>query len=87
MAASWLFRLASRFSVSAIAVSSSSTVGVWGMRVSSMPQAISRILSVPLARWYLSIDVAASAWRPQTMVSLRLAPVATAAVMLVALSV
>ena len=29
-----------------------------------MPEAISRIRSVPLARWYLSIEVCASACRP-----------------------
>ena len=52
-----------------------------------MPFAISLIRSVPLARWYLSIEVAASAWRPHCMVSLSDAPVLTAAVMLVARSV
>ena len=52
-----------------------------------MPFAISLIRSLPLALWYLSIDVAASAWRPHCMVSFRLAPVATAAVIEVARSV
>lgn len=52
-----------------------------------MPLAISLILSLPLALWYLSIDVAASACLPHCIVSFRLAPVATAAVMLVARSV
>ena len=70
--------------MSAISFSSSSTVGSCPMRVDSMPFAISLIRSVPLARWYLSIEVAASAWRPQVIVSFRLAPVATAAVMDVA---
>lgn len=70
--------------MSAISFSSSSTVGVWGMRVSSMPQAISRILSLPLALWYLSIEVAASACRPYCIVSFKFAPAATAAVIEVA---
>lgn len=52
-----------------------------------MPEAISRIRSVPLARWYLSIEVCASACRPHVIVSFRLAPVATAAVIEVARSV
>jgi len=70
--------------MSAISFSSSSTVGSWGMRVASIPLAISRIFSVPLARWYLSMEVCASACRPYCIVSFKLAPVATAAVIEVA---